>query len=256
MINIKTSEEIEIMKVGGRILAEVLTELLKNVRPGVSELEIDKLAEKLISEKGGQPAFKRVKGYKHTICVSVNDVVVHGIPGNYQFKEGDTVGIDCGVYYRGFNTDMAHTIKISNLKSQISNGGDEVDKFLKTGKRALEEAIKMARVGNRIGHISKTIQEIIEKADYSVVQNLVGHGVGRQLHEEPEVPGFVNRPILETPELEVGMTIAIEVIYNQGKPGVELDNDGWTIKSKDGSLSGLFERTVVITDDGPVVLTS
>lgn len=248
MIQIKTKDEIEVMRVGGRILAQVLQELLKNVRPGVSELEIDRLAERLIREKGGQPAFKRVKGYKHTICVSVNDVVVHGIPTENKFKEGDIVGIDCGVYFGGFNTDMAETI-------QIKNDNGKIKKFLDTGRRALEEGIRQAKIGNHVTHISQTIQNIVEGAGYSIVRNLVGHGVGRELHEEPEVPGFLEKPVKSTPEIIAGMTIAIEVIYNQGKPDIFLDDDGWTIRTKDNSLAGLFERTIAITQEGPVVLT-
>lgn len=248
MIDTKTPNEIPEMAEGGRILAGVLHRLLTEIKPGVSELELDRLAEKLIREKGATPGFKRVKGYKHSICVSTNSIVVHGIPTNYRFKLGDVVGIDCGVYYKGFNADMAETIKISNR--------NKIDKFLETGKKALEEAIKVARVGNRIGHISNTIQNIIEGQGYSVVRSLVGHGVGRTLHEEPEVPGFLLTKIENTPILGEGMTIAIEVIYNMGKPDVVYaNNDGWTIKTKDNSLSGLFERTVAITKDGPLVLT-
>ena len=261
MINIKTPDEINAMQEGGKILAAVLWEILKSVKPGVSELEIDRLAERLILEKGAIPAFKRVLGYKNTICVSTNDVVVHGIPSEYRFKEGDVVGIDCGVYYKGFNTDMAETVRISNIKSQISNlkyKEEDVDKFLEAGKKALTEAIKIAMSGNRIGHISQTIQKIIEKENgYSVVRTLVGHGVGKELHEEPEVPGFVNEKIEKTPELLEGMTIAVEVIYNMGKRDVVYGSrDDWTIKTKDKSISGLFERTILVTRAGPVVLTA
>lgn len=256
MINIKTKEEIEIMHSGGQILAEVVSEILEQISPGVTELDIDKLAETLILRKGGEPAFKRVEGYKNTICVSTNNVVVHGIPTSYEFKEGDVVGIDCGVYYKGFNTDMAETVRISNIKNQISNKDEEIDKFLKTGLLALEAGIQEAKVGNRVGHISKVIQGIVKGAGYSVVKSLIGHGIGRQLHEEPEVPGFLDIALDKTPNLRPGMTIAIEVIYNMGKHDVTYSNtDGWTIKTKDNSLSGLFERTVAITKEGPIVLT-
>lgn len=254
MIDLKTEEEIEIMRQGGRILYEILFEVLKSVKVGVSELELDQLAEKLILKKGGEPGFKKVDGYKHTICISTNTVVVHGVPTEYKLKEGDVVGIDCGVYYKGFHTDAAHTIRIKDEGLMIKDDG--ADKFLETGKRALEEAIKVARFGNRVGHISKTIQNIVEGAGYSVVRSLIGHGVGRQLHEEPEIPGFLNGPIDKTSKLNIGMTIAIEVIYNMGKSDVVYSgNDGWTIKTKDNSLSGLFERTVAITNEGSVVLT-
>jgi len=250
MINIKTPNEISVMAESGRILAEVLSEVLLSVKPGVSELELDSLAERLIREKGAESAFKRVKGYRHAICVSTNDTVVHGIPTDYRFKVGDVVGIDCGVYYKGFNTDVAHTVRVK------SQNYDDIDKFLKIGETALLEAIKQAKPGNRVGHISRTIQGIVEGAGYSVVRSLVGHGVGRQLHEEPEVPGFLTTKIENTPLLRQGMTIAIEVIYNMGKPDVIYSNDdGWTIKTKDKSLSGLFERTIAVTKDGPLVLT-
>jgi methionyl aminopeptidase len=255
MIHLKMEKEIEIMQVGGKILAEVLREVIKGIKVGVSELELDQLAEKLILEKGGEPGFKKVEGYRHTICISTNDVVVHGIPTEYKFKEGDKVGIDCGVYYKGFHTDMAQTTRVKNEKLKIKNE-DEIDKFLKTGEKAMWEGIKAAKLGQRVGDISKTIQEIVEGQGYSVVRNLIGHGVGKELHEDPEVPGFLSGSILRTPLLKEGMTIAVEVIYNMGKSEVVYgNNDGWTIKTKDGSLSGLFERSIAITREGPVVLT-
>ncbi len=255
MIDLKTKDEIEIMRVGGKILAEVLKEVLDHVKAGVSELELDKLAEELILQKGGEPGFKKVKGYKHTICISTNDVVVHGVPTEYKLKEEDVVGIDCGVYYKGFYTDMAQTVRIQSSEFRVQNS-DEVDNFLKTGEKAMWEAIKVARVGNRVGDISKAIQEVVEGQGYSVVRSLIGHGVGRKLHEEPEIPGFLDEPIDKTPKLNIGMTIAIEVIYNMGKSEVVYSNgDGWTIKSKDKSLSGLFERTIAITNEGTIILT-
>ncbi len=255
MIDIKTPQEIKLMQQGGRILAEVLNSTLGHAKTGVSELELDKLAERLILEKGGEPGFKKVKGYNYTICVSTNDVVVHGVPTNYKLKAGDVIGIDCGVYYKGFHTDMAQTVRIKDEGLMIKN--DEVNRFLETGKKALNEAIRVAKTGNRIGHISQTIQKIVEGAGYSAVRSLIGHGVGKNLHEEPEVPGFLDMPVNKTPLLEEGMTIAVEVIYNMGKKDVVYSgNDGWTIKTKDGSLSGLFERSILIAKDGPVILTN
>lgn len=251
MINIKTEKEIEIMKIGGKILSDVMWELVKNVKVGVSELELDQLAEKLIRQKGGEPGFKRVDGYKYSICMSTNDVVVHGIPTDYKFKEGDIVGIDCGVYYQGFHTDMSETGRVSK---ELKN--DSIDEFLFTGREALKKGIEEAVIGNNIGHISKAIQGIVEGKGYSVVRSLVGHGVGHELHEEPEVPGYLADSIEETPKLTEGMVIAIEVIYNIGDSELVFANkDGWTLKTKDGSLSGLFERTVAITKQGPLVLT-
>lgn len=256
MIRIKSEEEIAVMAQSGEILSEVLWEVVKAVRPGVSELELDSLAEELIIRKGGEPAFKRVTGYKHTICVSTNDVVVHGIPTKYKLKEGDVVGIDCGVYLDGFNTDMAETVRVQSAELRVENE-DKISKFLKTGQKALAEAIKEAKPGNHVGDISRTIQRIVEKeAEYYIVRSLVGHGVGRSLHEEPEIPGYLAGKIGNTPLLRPAMTIAIEVIYNMGTREVMYGNsDGWTIKSADGSLSGVFERTVLIGEQGPLVLT-
>lgn len=257
MIKIKNSKELEIMAVSGHILAETLHEVLEHVRPGVSEIELDRLAEKLIIEKGAEPGFKKVPGYSHTICVSVNDVVVHGVPSEYKLKEGDVIGIDCGAYYQGFHTDMSETLRVLSQKSKVKGQkSDEVDKFLQTGKKALEEGIKAAKLGNHIGDISKCIQDIVEGQGYAVVRTLVGHGVGRDLHEEPEVPGYLADSIKKTPVLREGMVIAVEVIYNMGKSDVVYGNeDGWTIKTEDGSLSGVFERTIAISKAGPVILT-
>lgn len=258
MVDLKSPEEIEIMRQGGKILAEVLREVLENVRPGVTELDLDALADRLIVKAGGEPAFKKVKGYKHATCISTNNVVVHGIPSDRKFEIGDVVGIDCGVFYKGLNTDMSETRRVSSVNNQqlTSNNEDEIDKFLKTGKHALDEAIKTAVIGNRVGHISKTIQDIVEAEGYSVVRSLIGHGVGKKLHEDPEVPGFLNKKIEKTPLLKKGMTIAVEVIYNMG--GFEVsysNNDGWTIITSDGSMSGLYERTIAITEDEPLILT-
>lgn len=251
MIDIKTPKEIEKMKKGGKILSDVLFEVLDYVKPGVSENELEALADRLIVERGGKSAFKKVPGYRWATCISTNDVVVHGIPTDYKLKEGDVLGVDCGVYLDGFYTDMAHTIRVGGGKN------DKVDKFLEIGERALNEAIEVATSGNHIGDISKTIQDNVEKeAGYSVVRSLIGHGVGRELHEDPEVPGYLQGRIEKTPELRPGMTIAIEIIYNMGSYEVSYGNrDGWTIVTSDGSVSGLFERTVAITENKPLVLT-
>jgi len=252
MIHIKNQEEIKIMADAGRILSQVLRSSLKAVREGTSEQEIDLLAEGVILKSGAEPAFKKVKDYRYATCISTNSVVVHGIPSHYKLKDLDIVGIDCGVFYKGFNSDMSETVMVGKKNKE----SEEIEKFLNTGKTALLAAIKQARAGNRIGNISKTIQDTVEGGGYSVVRSLIGHGVGRQLHEDPEVPGFLDEEIEKTPLLKKGMTIAIEVIYNMGEPGVVYSaDDRWTIKTEDGSLSGLFERTVAITDKGPRILT-
>lgn len=257
MIDYKTSEEIKIMQHGGHILATVLNEVMDAAVPGITELELDALAEKRIRELGGEPGFMKVEGYRHTTCFSTNDVVVHGIPSAYKIQDGDVVGIDCGVFYKGFHTDMSESKRVTKVGSgKLEVRSDKVDKFLEIGKIALEEAIKQAVIGNRIGHISQTIQRIVEKeAGYNVVRSLIGHGVGRELHEAPEVPGYLIGSINRTPELKEGMTIAVEVIYNMGKPDVVLDRDHWTIRTMDGKLSGLYERTIAITPDGPLMIT-
>lgn len=256
MINIKKDDEIGLMKVGGKILSEVLLKVIESIKPGVSEKELDNLAEKLILEKGGQPGFKKVKNYKNSICVSTNSVVVHGIPTDYKFKEGDVVGVDCGVFYKGFHTDMARTVRVRSQGSNLKDKKDQIDSFLETGERALNEAIKVARAGNRIGDISKKIQDIVEKENgYSIVRTLVGHGVGRALHEDPEVPGFLAGSIDSTPILEEGCTLAVEVIYNMGVSDVKLLKDGWTIKTADDSISGVFEKTIAIRSGLPLILT-
>lgn len=256
MIHYKSPKEIAIMKKGGKILSDVLHEVISHAKSGVTEIELDQMAEKLIRQRGGEPGFMKVEGYKHAVCVSTNDVVVHGIPTNYKLKEGDVIGIDCGVFLDGFNTDMSETVRVISDKRKEKSAKDDVDLFLETGKRALLEAIKVAKKGNRIGHISEKIQEIVEGSGYSVVRSLIGHGVGKDLHEEPEIPGYLLDPIEKTPLLKPGMTLAIEVIYNMGKSGVVYGNkDGWTIKTEDGSISGVFERTIAITEHGTLLIT-
>lgn len=256
MIPIKTKEEIMIMKRAGHILADVLGQVCDAVVPGVTELELDHLAEKLILERGGEPGFKKIPGYSHTICVATNDVVVHGIPTKRVLKEGDIIGIDCGVYLDGFHTDMAETVEVHSEKQEDNRTNEEVSTFLRIGKEAMWAGIKQVKDGNRVGHISRAVQEIVEGAGYSVVRDLIGHGVGRDLHEEPEVPGYLHRKLEKTPLLKEGMTIAVEVIYTMGEPEVVYSGrDGWTISTKDGSLAGLFERTVAITKEGYEIVT-
>ncbi len=249
--NTKTPQEIEIMNRAGAMLGIVLEETLKQVKPGVTELELDTFADRRITELGGFPGFKKVDGYKHAICVATNDVVVHGIPGDRVLKNGDIITIDAGVYLDGFHSDMAETVVVGKTQAK------EIFRFLDAGKRAMYAGIMQAKPGNRVGHISKAMQEIIEKENgFTVVRPLVGHGVGRKLHEDPQIPGYLSGKIEKTPELVPGMAIAIEIIYNMGKREVEYEgSDDWTIVSADGSLSGVFERTLVITENGPRLLT-
>jgi methionyl aminopeptidase len=251
MIKIKTPEQIKIMQVGGKMLADTMWEVCAAVKPGMTEIEVDAMADRLIKEKGGEAGFKKVEGYFHATCISTNEVVVHGIPSAYVLKDGDIIGIDCGVFYKGFHTDMSETVRVGTPKQDV------IDKFLKVGKQALESGIKQAKLGNHVGDISKAIQDIVEVQNgYSVVRSLVGHGVGEELHEDPEVPGYLQGKIEKSPVLKEGMVIAIEVIYNMGGPDLAFaNNDGWTLQTKDGSLAGLFERTLAITKDGPLILT-
>lgn len=246
MVYLKTDKEIEIMAVAGKIAASTLKRIIKNVKVGVQTQELDKNSLRLIEKMGGRAAFKKVAGYKHTICTTPNDQVVHGPPGGYSLKEGDILGIDLGVWWKGYNSDVAETIGVGRLSKEKEN-------FLKVGRQTLEKAIKVAKAGNHIGDISYTIQGNIEKAGYSVVKELVGHGVGKKLHEDPLVPGIGKKS--SGIEIKTGMVLAIEVIYNLGKPEVYLKDNGWTVSTKDRSISGLFERTVAITEEEPLILT-
>lgn len=251
MKNIKTPEQIEIMSKAGQMLGIVLKETLALVKPGVTEIELDAHADKRTLELGGFPGFKKVPGYKHAICVATNDVVVHGIPTKRVLNEGDIITIDGGVYLDGFHSDMAETVIVGKTVDH------EIHRFLQAGREAMYAGIKQARPGNHVGDISKAMQDIIEKQNgYSVVHSLVGHGVGRELHEDPQIPGYLSGKIEKTPLLVPNMTIAIEIIYNMGKQDIEYEgSDDWTIVSKDGSLSAVFERTIVITESGPELLT-
>lgn len=250
MIDDKTRKKIETMREAGKILGEVLSEVLKAVKPGITEIELDRLAERLILEKGGESGFKKVDGYQHTICVSTNDVVVHGIPKDRVLNEGDIIGIDCGVFLNGFHTDMAETVVVGKTTNP------EITKFLERGKKAMYDGINQAKAGRHVGNISAAMQDQIEGGGYSVVRSLVGHGVGKELHEDPEIPGYLEREVRSTPKLVEGMTIAVEIIYNMGKSDVHYDgSDDWTITSTDKSLAGLFERTILVTSEGPELIT-
>lgn len=254
-MNIKTPEEIAIMREGGKLLFGILQELLVMANPGVALLDIDKRADERIAQKGGYPSFKTVKGYQYATCLCVNAEVVHGVPTERQLKEGDVLTIDIGMLYKGFHTDTAWTkiVQTSDVRHQMS---EEKEKFLHVGLEALRRGIEQARIGNRIGHISKAISDTIEGAGYGIVKTLVGHGVGKDLHEKPQVPNYLTGDIAATLELEEGMTIAIEPIYAQGRGDlVYANSDGWTLATRDGSLAAEFEHTVVITRADPLILT-
>jgi methionyl aminopeptidase len=248
-LKIKTEAEIQIMAHCGHLLAGVRNKLAKAVVPGISCIEIEELACKLIDETGGKASFKMVPGYKHATCLSVNDVVVHGIPNEYVIKNGDVVGIDVGLYLDGFHTDTSTTVAAGEATSDIQL-------FLETGRRAMDKSIKAVKIGRKISDISMAMQEIVEKSGFSTIKALTGHGVGRELHEEPAIPCFVPDGGYQSPIIREGMVLAIEVMYNQGTSEVVYkNNDGWTIVTADGKISGLFEHTVAVLKSGPVILT-
>lgn len=248
-INIKTSEEIEIMKEGGKKLFEIRNALAAKVAEGVSAMEIEELALKLIKASGGESSFKMVPGYKWCTCINVNEGIVHGIPKKEMiFKKGDLVSIDVGLFYKGFHTDTSTTVLLGSDK--------EKEKMLHVGKKALECAISQAVVGNKVYDISKAIEDVLIGAKLTPIRALTGHGVGRHLHESPFVPCFTkgDSRSLNIP-LEAGLVLAIEVMYAKGSPEIMVEKDGWTISTQDGKISALFEETVGITKSGPVVLT-
>lgn len=247
----RNSYELELMKKSGKIAGAALKKAMDAIKVGVSGLDLDKIAEKEIYRLGGDLSYKTVPGYKFATCVTVNEGVVHGIPTDYKFKEGDLVSVDLAVEYKGWHTDCAWTkiVQSSNIKVQ-----SESEKFLKIGEEALRDGIVKAINGNRVGDISNAIQTKVESAGYSVVRSLIGHGVGKSLHEEPEIPGYGEKG--KGPMLKNGMTLAIEVIYAMGDYEVILESDGWTYSTKDKSLSGLFEMTVVVGKAKAEVLTA
>lgn len=239
------------MRQGGKLLGRVMTEVLAQAKPGLRLVGLDSLAESLIKKFGGQPSFKMVPGYHWATCLNINQGVVHGIPNQYQLQQNDLLSVDIGFFYQGFHTDMARTVGVKERDDK-----EKKDKFLTAGEQALREAINVVKPGKRVGHISRTIEGVIKRAGFAPVRVLTGHGVGKGLHEEPQIPCFLAGRISETPRLRPGMTLALEVIYAQGDSGVILEKDGWTISTRDRSLAGLFEDTVVVTADDSLALTA
>lgn len=249
MIKAKNQKAQEAMQEGGRRLSRIKAELKKAVAPGVTPSELDKKAEKLISEAGGEPSFKMVPNYSWATCINVNQGVVHGVPSQVAFREGDLVSIDVGMFYRGFHTDTSFTVPTGNIDQQKQ-------KFLQVGKNALKKAIREAVVGNRVAHISQAMQRVLEKAGFAPVRALTGHGIGRKLHEQPQIPCFWEGSITNSEVIPEGATLAIEVIYTLGSPDLVVSEaDNWTIATRDGKIAGLFEETVLVTARGPLVLT-
>jgi len=253
-IKVKSPEQIEIMREGGRITDGALRKVLAAAKPGVMLIELDKIAEDYILAAGGEPAFKRVPGYDFTTCLNLNEGVVHGIPNRRRLREGDILTVDLGTYYKGFNTDHAWSILIGDkdIKTQEDK---EKEKFLETGEHALKAAIAACRVGSRVNDISRAMEEVLRGAGLTPMETLVGHGVGRELHEDPQIPCFAVGDGAKSPKLVEGMALAIEVIYAAGNPELRSLPDGWTLATVDGSLTGLFEHSVAVTKSGPIVLT-
>jgi methionyl aminopeptidase len=243
----KSQAELETMREGGRITAACLRVLAAYVRPGVTTKELDSLAEEFILSRGGTPEFKGYQGFPASICASPNAMIVHGIPGSYRLKEGDIISLDVGVRYEGFVTDSATTVAVGEVPLETS-------KLLETTRRCLEAATDQARPGNRLGDIGHVIQALAERRGYGVVRDLVSHGVGRKMHEDPQIPNY-GHPGTGA-RLLPGMTFAIEPMITLGSYDIRISEwDGWSIYTADASLSAHFEHTVAVTENGPWVLT-
>lgn len=252
---VRNRYELSLMRQSGQISAYVLKEVLENIKVGISGLKLDRIAEEKINSLGGKSSFKTVPGYKWAICLTINEQVVHGIPTERKIEAGGLVSIDLGAIYKGWHTDCAWSVLVGGSVGQSVSKSDEEEKkkFLKIGEEALWDGIDQAVEGRRIGDISHAIQTKVEGAGYHIVRALVGHGVGRNLHEEPEVPGYGKKGTGLL--LRSGMTLAIEVIYGRGTSEVVLGSDGWTFSTADGSWAGLFEMTVIVGKEKGEVIT-
>jgi methionyl aminopeptidase len=247
MIVRKSTAEIERMARAGVVVAETLELLGEHLRPGITTRELDRLADEHIRSRGGVPTFKGYRGYPASICVSPNEMIVHGIPGAYRLDEGDIVSVDVGVTLEGFVADSAYTFPVGDVS-------EDAERLLEAGQAALAAGIEQARAGNHLSDISHAVQRATEEAGFTVVRALVGHGVGRTMHEEPQIPNF-GLPG-RGPVLQPGMTLAIEPMINAGSSEITVLEDRWSIVTEDGSLSAHFEHTVAITENGPRILTA
>lgn len=247
MIVYKTEEEIQKMRESAQILGKAHGEVAKHVRPGIKTKELDKIAEEFIRDHGATGSFKGYGGFPATLCISTNEVVVHGFPSDYELKDGDIISIDCGVYYQGFHSDSAYTYPVGDVPQETLS-------LLKATKESLYVGIEEAKFGNRIGDLAFAIQKYVEDRGYTVVRELVGHGVGRNLHESPEVPNYGKRG--RGPKLQEGLVIAIEPMVNLGTRNIVQERDGWTIRTKDRKPSAHFEHTVAIFKDRTEILTT
>jgi methionyl aminopeptidase len=242
----KSPEEIATMRAAGVILTDALNRLEEALAPGVTTAELDRIAEEVITGAGATPSFKGYMGFPASICTSPNDVIVHGIPDGRRLEDGDIISIDVGVLYQGFHADSAWTFPVGSIPPETAD-------LLKVTEESLNAAIEQCRPGHRLGDVGQAVQEVAEAAGYSIVREYVGHGVGRSLHEEPQVPNY--GPPGRREVLSAGMTIAIEPMVNIGGPATKVLDDRWTVVTADGSLSAHFEHTVAITTDGCQILT-
>lgn len=247
MIYYKTKEEIELIRESSLLVGKTIAEVAKSIKPGVTTLQLDSIAEQFIKDHNAMPSFLGYSGFPNSLCISVNDVVVHGIPSKYVIKEGDIISVDCGVFKNGFHGDSAYSFAVGEI-------GEDKRKLLAITLESLLKGIEKVKVGNRIGDVSFAIQQHAEINGYGVVRELVGHGLGKDLHEKPEVPNFGKQgrgqKILE------GLVIAIEPMINMGTKNVVHENDGWTIRTQDRKVSAHFEHTVAVTSSGVDVLSS
>jgi methionyl aminopeptidase len=246
MIICRSSAEIEKLRRSGRMVRGLLEELRARVQPGVSTLDLEKYIERRIAQLGARPAFKGYRGYPCCLCASVNSEVIHGIPSERRLKEGDILSLDMGVVLNGYYGDSAMTVPVGEIS-------ESTQKLLRVTQEALQLAIDKTRLGNRLGDVSATVQQHVEENGYSVVREFVGHGIGRQLHEEPQIPNF-GQPG-HGPVLKEGMVLAIEPMVNAGGPAVRVLADNWTAVTEDGTLSAHFEHMVAVTHNGPDILT-
>jgi len=247
MIPLKSKQDLEMIRQSGKILAKIMQKLREFIRAGISTQEIDRLAEELVCKENAIPAFKGYKGFPANICTSINEEIVHGIPGERRLKNGDIISLDLGINYKGYFSDAAITLAVGRVEPRTK-------KLIEVTKTALSEGIKQARIDNHLSDISCAIQSYVEKNGFSVVREFVGHGIGLKLHEEPEIPNF-GRP-QQGPILKEGMVFAIEPMVNMGTWESKILDNGWTAVTKDGLASSHFEHTVAITENGPAILTN
>jgi methionyl aminopeptidase len=246
MIIIKNDNEVSLMRKAGKIVGETLLLLKNEIKPGITTAELDRIAEEFITKHGAKPSFKGLYGFPSSLCISVNEQVIHGIPGEYMLKDGDIVSIDCGACINGFHGDAARTFPVGHISSNAQ-------KLIDVTKESFFKGIEYAKVGNKLGDISHEIQSYVEAAGFSVVRDFVGHGIGANVHEDPNVPNFGKAGI--GPDLVKGMVLAIEPMVNMGKHKVRTLRNGWTVVTRDSSLSAHYENTVAILSDGPEILT-